>query len=79
MSVGLPWMNEIKWLQEVGKEKWATAYSPCAQSNTLTSNNVESVNSALKELYSLSILDCLMEIERYVARKWMENTKKAES
>ncbi|KAK1931470.1 hypothetical protein P3T76_013226 [Phytophthora citrophthora] len=35
-------MNEsaTKWLQEIGKEKWATAYSPCTRFNTLTSNNV---------------------------------------
>ncbi|KAK1943167.1 hypothetical protein P3T76_005804 [Phytophthora citrophthora] len=73
-------MNEsaTKWLQEIGKEKWATAYSPCTRFNTLTSNNVESVNGALKGIRSLPILDCLMEIERYVARKWMENTKKAD-
>ncbi|KAK1944087.1 hypothetical protein P3T76_003999 [Phytophthora citrophthora] len=74
-------MNEsaIKGLQEIGKEKRAIAYSPCTRFNTLTFNNVESVNCALQGIRSLPILDCLIEIERYVARKWVENTKKADT
>ena len=36
--------------------------SPCPRLNTFTPNNVESVNSALKQIRSLLIIDCLMEI-----------------
>ncbi|KAK1930773.1 hypothetical protein P3T76_013730 [Phytophthora citrophthora] len=70
--------SAIKGLQEIGKQKWAIANSPCTRFNTLTSNNVESVNCALTGIRSLPILDCLIEIERNVARKWMEKTKKAD-
>ena len=66
----------LSWLQDVGREKWSTAFSPCPRFNTLTSNNVESVNSALKEIRSLPIIDCLLEIERYVACKWAANAQK---
>ena len=64
------------WLQEVGREKWSTAYSPCPRYNTLTSNNVEAVNSVFKGIRSLPVIDCLMGIERYVACKWAENVSK---
>ena len=40
------------------------------------SNNVESVNSALKEIRSISIIDYLLEIERYVACKWAAKAQK---
>ena len=42
----------------------------------MTSNDVESVNSALKGIRCLPIIDCLLEIERYVACKWDENAQK---
>ena len=66
----------LSWLQDVGREKWSTAFSPCPRFNTLTSNNMESVNSALKEIRSLPIIDCLLEIECYVACKWAANAQK---
>jgi hypothetical protein len=68
--------SALDWLQEVGPEKWSKAFSPRPRYNTLTSNNVEAVNSALKGIRSLPIIDYLMEIERYVARKWTENANK---
>lgn len=65
------------WLMNVGKEKWSLCYSPCPRFGTLTSNNVESVNGALKKIRKLPILDCLMAIERYVGQKWASSTKTA--
>ena len=66
----------LSWLQDVGREKWSTAFSPCPRFNTSTSNNVKSVNSALKEIHSLPIIDCLLGIERYVACKRAANAQK---
>ena len=63
-------------LQDVGPEKWSPAHSPCPRYNTLTSNNVESVNSVFKSIRSLPTINCFMEIERYVASKWAENVSK---
>ena len=60
----------------MGREKWSTAFSPYPRFDTLTSNNVESVKSALKEIRNLPIIDCLLEIERYVACKWADNAQK---
>ena len=40
----------LVWLQDVGPEKWSTAHYPCPRYNTLTSNNVEAVNSAFKSI-----------------------------
>ena len=42
----------------------------------MASNNVVSVNSALKGIRCLPEIDCLLEIERYVACKWAENAQK---
>ena len=62
------------WLMDVGKEKRSLCYSPYARFGTLTSNNVESVNGALRNICKLSILDCLMAIERYVGVKWVSRS-----
>lgn len=66
----------MNWLLDVGKEKWALLYSAVPRFGTVTSNNVESVNSVLRHIRSLPILDCLMAIERYVGTKWFENCEK---
>jgi hypothetical protein len=43
----------------------------------LTSNSVESINSALRGIRKLPILDCLLSIERYVGTKWSSSLTKA--
>lgn len=65
------------WLMDVGKDKWSLCYSPCPRFGTLTSNNVESVNGALRKIRKLPILDCLMSIERYIGDKWTSNSANA--
>nr|CCA16898.1 PREDICTED: hypothetical protein [Albugo laibachii Nc14] len=67
------------WLEDVGRDKWSTAYSPCPRYNTLTSNNVEAVNSVLKGIRSLPVIECFMGIERYAACKWVENVSKVKA
>lgn len=57
------------WMMDVGKEKWPLCYSPCPRFGTLTSNNAESVNGALRKIRKLPILDCLMAIEHYVGEE----------
>ena len=68
--------NALAWHQDVDPGKHPTAHSPCPRYNTLTSNNVEAVNSVFKGIRSLPVIDCLMGIERYVACKWAENVSK---
>lgn len=66
----------VEWMEAVDKTKWAAAYSPCIRFGTMTSNNVESVNSALIDARQEPLLDCLMTIEKYVCDKWVEFTGK---
>lgn len=68
--------NATQWLLDVGKEKWSTLFSTVPRFGVLTSNHVESVNGALKNIRRLPILDCLMAIERYIGSKFCENAKK---
>jgi hypothetical protein len=65
------------WLMDVGKEKWSLCYSPCPRFGTLTLNNVESINRALRKIRKLPVLDCLMAIERYIGEKWVSNNANA--
>jgi hypothetical protein len=65
------------WLLDIGKEKWSLCYSPCSRYGMLTSNSVESINSALRGIRKLPILDCLLSIERYVGTKWSSSLTKA--
>nr|CCA27099.1 transposon protein putative [Albugo laibachii Nc14] len=62
----------VEGMEAVDKKKWAAAYSPCAHFGTMTSNNVESVNSALMAAREEPLLDCLMTIEKYLIGKWVE-------
>lgn len=57
-------------LMGVGKETWALCYTLCPRFGTLTSNNAESVNGALRKIRKLPFVDCLMAAERYVRGKW---------
>ena len=68
--------NALVWLQEFDRKNWSTAYSPCLRYNTSTSDNVEAVNSVLRGIRSLPIIDCLMGIGSYVGCKWAENISK---
>jgi hypothetical protein len=84
-------MNEaaLQWLMDIPVEKWSVLHSPFPRFGVYTSNNVESINAALKATRKLPILDLLIDIERYVGTKWSDNvtksngwqlyTKKAES
>nr|CCA23907.1 AlNc14C212G8948 [Albugo laibachii Nc14] len=62
----------VERMEAVDKTKWAAAYTPCARFGTMTSNNVESVNSALMAAREEPLLDCLMTIEKYLSGKWVE-------
>jgi hypothetical protein len=66
----------VEWLLSIGKEKWSLCYSPCSRYGMLTSNSVESINSALRGIRKLPILDCLLSIERYVGTKWASSMAK---
>lgn len=63
------------WLMDMGTEKWSLCYSPYPRFGTLMSNNVESVNEALRKNRKLPILNCLMTIEHYVGKKWVSSTE----
>ena len=67
--------SALSWLQNVGREKWSTAFSPCPRLNTLTSNNVKIVNSAMIGRRCIPIINGLLGSERYVAYKWAENAQ----
>ena len=67
----------LQWLEDIPLEKWSVCHSPCPRFGVYTSNNVESINSALRAARKLPILDMLMAIERYVGLKWSENVDKA--
>jgi hypothetical protein len=57
-------------------EKWSILHSPIPKFGLHTSNNVESVSSALRATRKLPILDMLFDIECYVGTKWAENLGK---
>jgi hypothetical protein len=66
------WMNSFnpqayEWLENVGLERITLLYSPVCRYGTLTSNNVESVNSRLRECRKLPIMELLILIEKIVA------------
>ena len=60
------------------KEKWSVCYSPFPRFEIYTSNNVELINGALKRIRYLPILDCLLELEKYVSVKWCESLSAAQ-
>jgi hypothetical protein len=66
----------LQWLMDIPVEKWSILHSPLPRFGLHTSNNVESVNSALRATRKLPILDMLIDIERYVGTKWAENLGK---
>lgn len=55
--------DALEWINKIGKEKWTTAYSSCPRFGMVTSNHVESMNSALREVRRPLILECLQAIE----------------
>jgi hypothetical protein len=59
----------LEWLEAADKVKWSAAHSPCPRFGTMTSNNVESTNSALLQAREKPLLDCLMDVEQYVGRR----------
>jgi hypothetical protein len=67
----------LQWLMDIPVEKWSVLHSPLPRFGVYTSNNVESINAALKATRKLPILDLLIDIERYVGSKWSENVTKA--
>ncbi len=56
-----------EWLENVGLERITLLHSPVCRYGTLTSNNVESVNSRLRECRKLPIMELLILIEKIVA------------
>ena len=64
------------WLLDVVKDKWSLYYGRSPRYGMLTSNNVESINNALRGIRKLPVLDMPIEIERYVAINWNENGSK---
>nr|CCA22381.1 AlNc14C152G7556 [Albugo laibachii Nc14] len=66
----------VEGMEAVDKTKWAAAYSPCARFGTMTTKNVDSVNSALMAARREPLLDCLMTIEKYVSGKLIDFTGK---
>jgi hypothetical protein len=68
------WMNGINpeamaWIEEIGLERLAIAFSPpgICRYGTVTSNNVESINSRLRCIRKLPIMEMLINIEEMVA------------
>lgn len=64
----------LDWLLCVGKEKWSVAYSCCPRFGVISSNHVESINSALRGIRRLPILECLQAIEYRVGNMYYANT-----
>ena len=64
------------WLLHVGKEKWSLFHGPSPRYAMMTSNNVESINNALRGIRKYPVLDMLMAIERYVGTKWYDKVSK---
>lgn len=62
----------LEWMEAVAATKWSAAHSPCPRFGTMTSNNVESVNSILRPARDMPLLDCFMFIEKYVGRRWVD-------
>ena len=71
--------SALAWMTAVEKTKWSAAHSPCARFGTMTSNNVESINSVFLSARAKPLLDCLMHVEQYVGVKWVECVNKASS
>ena len=65
----------FQWLANVGLQHITTLLSPVCRFSTLTSNNVESTNSRLKEIRSLPILDAQLQIEKMVMTDFFESYK----
>ena len=45
----------VKWLMEIGVERWSLCHSPWSRFGTLTSDYVESINAALMGIRKLPI------------------------
>jgi hypothetical protein len=66
------WIVSIKpeameWLENIGLEHITILFSPVCRFGTVTSNNVESVNSRLRKARKLPIMEMLLDIENTVA------------
>lgn len=66
------------WFETIGLEKITLLFSPICRYGTITSNNVESVNSRLREARKLPIMDLLLYIEELVTLDRFHAVKRAE-
>ena len=54
--------DPVQWLRDVGLEHFALSKSPHARFGICTSNNVESVNSSIRALRKLPVMEMLIGI-----------------
>lgn len=73
-------IESFQWLEEIGLSSISLAHSKVQRFGlkpTLTSNNVESINSSLVQIRQMPILQLLSGIENLVQNRWLESQKEA--
>ncbi|CEG43345.1 Zinc finger, SWIM-type [Plasmopara halstedii] len=53
-------------------EREAWRHSRCARFGTTTSNSVESTNNVLLVARDKTLLDCIIDVERYLGSRWVD-------
>lgn len=69
----------IRWIADSSPEFWVRSKFPVCRLGITTSNSVEIVFSAIRELRYLSTLECLLQLETYVCVKIYEKHSKAQA